>query len=84
MGVRLIVKSDQSFELYRTSYSGHNEEQKFTGSFDFTGDEKIKIRLSDVKERSVLMLGQSVVEIVDQSTLQSYAANGDFKLNRVV
>ncbi|MFV7441566.1 copper resistance protein NlpE N-terminal domain-containing protein [Acinetobacter pittii] len=83
MGVKLIVKSDQSFELYRTSYSGHNDEQKFAGSFDFTDDEKIRIQLSGVKERSVLMLGQSAVEIVDQDSKQSYEAFHDFQLKKI-
>lgn len=83
MGVKLIVKPDQSFELYRSSYSGHNEEQKFTGSFDFTDDDKIKIQLAGVNERSILMLGQSAVEIVDQESKQSYKAAHDFQLKKI-
>lgn len=84
MGVKLIVNADQSFELYRTSYSGHNQAQKYKGKFVFTDGTKVRIQLLDIKERSVLMLARSSVEIIDQDSFLSYEAGHDFKLKKII
>lgn len=82
MGIDLHVFADQSFKLTRTSYSGHNEPEIFTGKFDFMDHDKLKIQLINLKERNTLILGQDYLEIIDQKTQTPYQAQHDFQIQR--
>jgi len=81
--IELTIHPDQSFELVKTNLNGENQPESFKGHFSFSDDQKLKIQLSEVKERNILILGNDFTEIIDTKTNLPFQQATDFQLDKI-
>ena len=81
MAVDLVLKQDLTYELRRESLSGHDVEV-LKGHIHFKDQDQTQLELLNVKTRNLIYvdLEHQMLEIREDQTAQSYAAQDDFLL----